>query len=265
VNLIQISPDEKVTAMLVIPKGEKVEGKYFLMATKNGIVKKTPISAYSNIRKTGLIAIKLKDKDELRFIKITTGKDNIVMVTRSGKGILFDEAEIRSMGRSAAGVMGIRLRSQDEVISTANFSSEQALASKYELITVLENGFGKRTLIIKNFPLQKRGGYGVIASRNSEKTGKLIEAIITNDVNQDLIIVSQNGQVIRIPMKAAKGLGRDTQGVRLMRLASTDKVASVSAVKDEEIIEEKPQAAAEESNKPKLEVNFYDGRKETNN
>lgn len=280
VNLIQISPEEKVTAMLVIPKDEKFEDKFFLMATKNGVVKKTPISAYSNIRKTGLIAIKLRDKDELRFIRITSGKDYVVMVTNNGKGILFEEKEIRSMGRSAAGVMGIRLRSNDEVISTSAFSFDQTLAQKFELITVLENGFGKRTLILKNFPLQKRGGYGVIASRNSEKTGKVIEAIITDNVNQDLIIVSKNGQVIRIPMKAAKGLGRDTQGVRLMRLSGKDMVASVSAVStnDDEVVADlanaginsTDQAQSKEqittsNEKEKLEVNYYDGREETKN
>jgi len=274
VNLIQISPEEKVTAMLIIPKGEKIEGKLFLMATKNGVVKRTSVSAYSNIRKTGLIAIKLKDKDELRFIKITSGDDYVVMVTNNGKGILFKEKEIRTMGRSAAGVMGIRLRSEDEVISTSAFSSDPSLGQKYELITVLENGFGKRTLIIKNFPLQKRGGYGVIASRNSEKTGKVIEAIITNDVNQDLILASKCGQVIRIPMKAAKQLGRDTQGVRLMRLTQKDKIASVSAVKTEEevLISEMPSnpenpddKKTEQKSEKKLEINYYDGRKETDN
>jgi DNA gyrase subunit A len=268
VNLIQISPEEKVTAMLIIPKEEKIEGKFFLMATKNGVVKKTEVSAYSNIRKTGLIAIKLREKDELKFIKITSGKDFAVMVTKNGKGILFEEKEIRSMGRSAAGVMGIRLRNQDEVISTSAFNADQNIDKKYELITVLENGFGKRTLILKNFPLQKRGGYGVIASRNSEKTGKVIEAFITSDTNQDLIIASQNGQVIRIPVKSAKLLGRDTQGVRLMRLSTGDKVASVSVVKTDE--EEPMIVVATEStkeNKPEesLEINYYDGREKTDN
>ena len=266
VNLIQISPEEKVTAMLVIAKGQKIDGKYFIMTTKAGVIKKTPVSAYTNIRKTGLIAIKLKDKDELRFIKVTSGNDYIVIVTRIGKGILFEEKEVRSMGRSAAGVIGIRLRNSDEVISTANFSSD---GEKYELITVLENGFGKRTLILKNFPIQKRGGYGVIASRSSERTGKVVEAFITDIIDQDLIMASQNGQVIRIPMKAAKQLGRDTQGVRLMRLSNSDKVASVSAVSEaEEEIEAGKEPSPENENadesKPKqeLEVNYYDERKE---
>ncbi len=267
VNLIQITQEEKVTAMLIIPKDEKIEGKYFLMTTKEGVIKKTPISAYTNIRKTGLIAIKLKDKDELRFIKITSGNDFVVIVTRNGKGILFEEKEVRSMGRSASGVIGIRLRGDDEVISTTNFIKE---GMKFELITVLENGFGKRTLILKNFPIQKRGGYGVIASRSSDRTGKLVEAIITDNVVQDLIIASKNGQVIRIPMKAAKLLGRDTQGVRLMRLSQSDMVASVSIVSEaaEEVEEstgdnnQNNQAAPTETVKGEgLEVNYYDGRK----
>jgi len=259
VNLIQISPDEKVTAMLIIPKKAKTDDKFFMMTTKSGVIKKTPVSAYLNIRKTGLIAIKLRDKDELRFIQVTSGNDYVVIVTKNGKGILFEEKEVRSMGRSAAGVIGIRLREEDRVISTSNFSSE---TSKFELITVLENGFGKRTLILKNFPVQKRGGYGVIASRNSEKTGKVVEAIITDETNKDLIIASRNGQVIRIPMKAAKQLGRDTKGVRLMRLSGKDKVASVSAIATDAVEIDQPESKdIETSEKPKLEINYYDKRK----
>jgi len=272
VNLIQISPEEKVTAMLIIPKGTDIKDKYFLMATKSGIIKKTAIGAYQNIRKTGLIAVKLKDKDELRFIRISSGSDYVVMVSKNGKGVLFEEKEIRPMGRSAAGVIGIRLRGTDELISMSSFSEESNKTTPFELVTVLENGFGKRTAILKNFPIQKRGGYGVIASRNSEKTGKVVEATITENVNQDLIMASENGQMIRIPMKSAKLLGRDTQGVRLMRLGSKDKIASVSVAGEEEIEEENssdlppanPKPAKVETEKTdNLEVNYYDGRKDS--
>jgi DNA gyrase subunit A len=279
VNLIQISPEEKVTAMLIIPKDADIKGKYFLMSTKGGIIKKTAIAAYQNIRKTGLIAVKLKDKDELRFIRISSGSDYIVMVSRNGKGILFEEKEIRPMGRSAAGVIGIRLRGTDELISMSSFSDEANKDTPFELVTVLENGFGKRTSILKNFPIQKRGGYGVIASRNSEKTGKVVEATITEKVNQDLIMASKNGQMIRIPMKSAKLLGRDTQGVRLMRLSNSDKVASASVAGEEEIeetaIAETPASDKETEVKietkietkkestDKLDVNYYDGRKDS--
>lgn len=258
VNQIQISPEESVTAMLVIPKEEKVADKFFLFGTKNGIIKKTKVSAYKNIRKSGLIAVRLKDKDELKFIEMSSGDDFIVMVTRNGKGILFSEEDVRPMGRSASGVIGMKLKDNDEVISMRSFSKQSQSKAAYELVTVLANGYGKRTQIIKKFPMQKRSGYGVIASKSTAKTGKVIEAIITNDINQDLIIASKKGQVIRIPIKSAKLLGRDTQGVRLMKLEDGDEVASVSAVKQEkkEAEEEDKQAI-----KPKIEINYYDKRK----
>jgi DNA gyrase subunit A len=228
VNLIQISPEEMVTAMLIVPKGESVDGKFFTFATELGTIKRTEVSAYMNIRKTGLLAIKLRPKDELKFIKITGGDDLIVMVTKNGQGILFEEKEVRTMGRSAAGVIGMRLKPSDEVISMNAFSKSGEIAKGYELVTILQNGYGKRTEVVKHFPLQKRGGYGVRASKVSDKTGDVIEAVITNNLSSDLILVSKAGQVIRIPMKSAKLLGRDTQGVRLMRLAPKDMVASVT-------------------------------------
>lgn len=230
VNLIQISPEEKVTTMLVIPKKSNLGECFFVMATKKGIIKKTKISAYDNIRKTGLISVKLKQGDELRFVKITNGKHFIVMVSKNGSGIVFKENEARPMGRSASGVIGMRLRSSDEVISVNTFNEDPAESKTYDLITVLENGYGKRTNVVKHFPIQKRGGYGVRASKATDKTGKVIGALITNEIEQDLIIVSNQGQVIRIPLKSAKVLGRDTQGVRLMKINSNDKVASVSNV-----------------------------------
>lgn len=261
VNLIQISPEEIVTAMLIIPKASQTAEDYFCMGTKYGVVKKTKIAAYKNIRKTGLIAVKLRDKDELRFINVTSGNDYVVMVTRNGQGIVFNEADIRSMGRSAAGVMGIRLKPADEVISMHTFSQEESQANRFDLVTILENGFGKRTPIIKHFPTQKRGGYGVRASKTSDKTGKVVEAIITDNPKQDLILVSKTGQIIRIPLKSAKLLGRDTQGVRLMKLGKADKVASVSAIEEKIEVEVVPQISEpKDPGEPKeeLEINYFD-------
>ncbi|OQA53291.1 MAG: DNA gyrase subunit A [candidate division WS2 bacterium ADurb.Bin280] len=246
VNIIQMSPNEIVTAMLIIRKDTLMTDKYFLMGTAKGVVKKTKIDAYQNIRKTGLIAIKLNQNDQLKFIEITSPKDAVVMATRKGQGIVFKEEDVRPMGRSAAGVIGIRLKSEDEVISMGCFDPNSEEGKKNDIVTILENGYGKRTQVVKNYPVQKRGGYGVRASKVSDKTGQVVEAIITNDPNQDLIIVSKMGQIIRIPMKSAKQLGRDTQGVRLMRLAKNDKVASVSPAKKEqeetqpETVEEAP-------------------------
>lgn len=264
VNQIQISPEEKVTTMLITPKDKKIENKYFIMATTRGIIKKTPISAYKNIRKSGLIAIKLRDKDKLSFVDISSGNGYIMMVTKNGKGILFNEKDVRAMGRSASGVIGMKLKESDEIISMRAFSQESERASKFELLTVLENGYGKRTQILKSFPLQKRSGYGVIASKSTSKTGKVVEAIITDNIKKDLIIASQNGQIIRIPMKSAKSLGRDTQGVRLMKLAKNDKVASVGEAPSK--AEEEPKINNQEisslnDKKVKIEVNYYDKRK----
>lgn len=254
VNLIQVSPEENVTTMLVIPKGENIKDKFFLMATQLGYVKKTRVEAYENIRKTGLIAIKLKSNDKLQFVKVTTGGDNVVMVSRNGQGIVFREEEVRPMGRSAAGVIGMRLKSKDEVISANSFKDDTTEANQFEIVTILENGYGKRTKIIKHFPVQKRGGYGVRASKVSSKTGQVVEAIITAKTNIDLILASKSGQVIRISLSAAKELGRDTQGVRLMKMRGKDKVASVSTVaKDEELVEAAPANEPDE----KLEIKYY--------
>lgn len=269
VNQIQISPDEKVTAMLIIPKDENISGKFFLMSTKRGVVKRTAVSAYKNIRKSGLIAIKLRDKDRLKFIQTSTGDDHIIMVTKDGKGILYGEKDVRPMGRSASGVVGMKLKEGDRVISMSVFSKDSEKKARYELITILENGYGKRTEIIKKFPVQRRSGYGVIASKSTQKTGKVVSAIITNDTNKDLIIASKNGQMIRIPMKSAKLLGRDTQGVRLMKLGKNDKVASVGEVftKAEETTKEQVESNADatqkavKQSKAEIEINYYDKRK----
>jgi DNA gyrase subunit A len=265
VNLIQISPEEKVTGMLVVPAKATVADKFFLMATKKGVIKKTAINAYNNIRKTGLIAVNLKKDDELRFIKITSGKDFVAMVTKNGQGIVFNETEVRPMGRSASGVIGMRVKQNDQIISMNTFAEEGA--KNFEIVTVLQNGYGKRTQITKHFPTQKRGGYGVRTSKVSEKTGYVVEALITDDPNQDLIMVSKAGQVIRITLKSAKLLGRDTQGVRLMKLTRNDAVASVSAITKE--AEEEMELAAlapkqEETTtkiktepKDEVEINYY--------
>ncbi len=229
VNVLQITPEEKVTAMIAISKQRSSSEKFFFMATENGAVKKTEIEKYRNIRKTGIKAIGLKDKDTLRFVDTSTGKDHIMLVSQKGQGILFDEKQVRPMGRSASGVRGIKLRPGDKVMSMSVIRTEQA-----DLLTVLENGFGKRTQVFKHFKAQNRGGMGVRASRTSTKTGLVIHALVLEGSEKDLVLVSREGQVIRIKVKAVKRLGRDTQGVTLMRLKSGDKVASVTMVDQSE-------------------------------
>lgn len=251
-NLIQIGQNENVTAILTDTKDSEKEKNFFVIATRNGLIKKTKIDAYKNIRKTGLIAIKLRSDDELRFIRTSSGHDNVIMITRSGQSVLFNEKDVRPMQRGASGVRGIKLRGGDELISLDVIAKDD---DKSELLTVLENGYGKRTNILKNHPLQKRGGSGVKAVKVTNKTGRVVEAGVVKGSESDIIICSRQGQVIRIPMKSVKLLGRDTQGVRLIRLNVKDKAASVIKVeKEEELIADSGGKPEEE--KPELDLNI---------
>ncbi len=230
VNFIQLAPEEKVTTLLT-PSGKSGDlSGYFFMATRKGVVKKTEVAAYANIRKSGLIAIKLNAGDELTYVGVTSGKNKIMLVSRDGQAIYFDETDVRPMGRSAAGVRGIRLREADMLISMDVVSPEHALNS--ELLTVLDNGYGKRTQV-KYFRDQTRGGVGVKAAKITEKTGKLVIAQVITTTVGDLVLVSSQGQIIRIPVNSAKQLNRDTQGVRLMRLGGNDHVASATVIQKE--------------------------------
>jgi DNA gyrase subunit A len=231
VNVLQISPEEKVTAIITLNKKSRKINKYLFMATEKGIVKKTKIDAYLNIRKTGIIAMGLKNEDKLRWVKMTGGHDKIMLVSHHGQGILFEESQARPMGRSASGVRGMKLRINDALIAMDVIRDETS-----DLLTVLENGFGKRTRIKDHFKAQNRGGIGVRASKVSTKTGNVVGAMIISGDDGDLVMVSQEGQMIRIKLKSAKRLGRDTQGVTLMRLKmklkKSDKVASVTLVRE---------------------------------
>lgn len=236
VNVLQIGPDEKVTSMLAFDPKEKTAPRYFIMGTKRGVVKKTEIAAYQNVRKTGIVAVKLNSDDQLRWVKTSTGKDSVIMVSRDGQAIQFPEADIRPMGRSAAGVRGMKLRANDEVIAMDVIPSEPIVVGTKrkrvlgpDLLVVLRNGLGKRSAL-SNFRDQARGGVGIKTAKVTERTGHVVEAIVAYGELGDLIIVSHQGQVIRLPLKSVKRLGRDTQGVTLMRLRQPDRVASVSLV-----------------------------------
>lgn len=236
VNVIQLAPDEKVTSMIAIDPQEPTDNKYYLMTTQNGTIKKTALSAYTNIRKTGIIAISLQKNDNLKFVKITQGDDNILLVSKLGQAIYFNENNVRPMGRSAAGVRGIKLRENDEVISCDVVKPSNE--NQTDLLTVLENGFGKRSTIGKHFHIQNRGGIGIRASKVNTKTGNVVEALITENEKGDLVIISRQGQVIRLSIKSVKRLGRDTMGVTLMRLKGSDKVSSVGIIEDTELATE---------------------------
>jgi len=239
INIIQIASDEKVTSILTVPKGGNGH-KFFVMGTVLGQIKKTEIEKYDNIRKTGIIAMGLKNNDELKWVKTSEGSDIIVEVSEKGQAICYVETDVRPMGRSASGVTGMKLRSSDKVMSmdvvaSSYWPSESGKKSITEpdMLVVLENGFGKRTMI-RHFHIQKRGGMGIRAANCTPKTGNVIGMHIVYSDKGDVVLASRKGQFIRMELKNIKRLGRDTQGVTLMRLREGDKVASVALILPDE-------------------------------
>lgn len=233
VNLLNLEKGEQVTSVLDVSKRND---KYLFMATKKGIVKKTEREQFKNIRTSGLIAINLKDNDSLDWVKQTSGEDQIMLVTQNGQSIRFSEKDVRAMGRTATGVIGIRLKGDDKVVEMNTVRDESA-----ELLTISENGFGKTTKL-SEYRAQNRSGSGIKAAKVSPKTGKIVDAkIIHKDDTTDLIIASKNGVVIRIKAKTVPSLGRSTQGVYIMRLKKGDKVSSMSII-TQKTEEEKPES-----------------------
>ena len=225
VNLLQLQQEEKITAIIKHEKGSKDTG-YLFMATKNGTVKKTPLEDYANIRTNGLIAIKLDDGDELRWIKKTNGENDVIISTSAGQAIRFNEKDARPMGRSARGVRGVRLRPNDCVVGMDIVTSDGQT-----LLVISEKGFGKRTKAA-NFPTHKRGGVGIKAAVVTAKTGPIISVQTIDPGMTDAILVSQNGQTIRLSLKDIKLLGRTTQGVTIMRLDGNDAVSSIGLMEE---------------------------------
>lgn len=230
VNLLQLQPEEKITAIIKHEKGSKDTG-YLFMATKNGTVKKTPLEDYANIRTNGLIAIKLDDGDELRWIKKTNGENDVIISTSAGQAIRFNEKDARPMGRSARGVRGVRLRPNDCVVGMDVVTSDGQT-----LLVISEKGFGKRTKAA-NFPTHKRGGVGIKAAVVTAKTGPIISVQTIDPAMTDAILVSQNGQTIRLSLKDIKLLGRTTQGVTIMRLDGNDAVSSIGLMEERSLSE----------------------------
>ncbi|MBI3626478.1 DNA gyrase subunit A, partial [Candidatus Uhrbacteria bacterium] len=228
VNFLQLAPEEQVTAVLAAgTKATNKEFKYLFMVTRQGVIKKVDITAFESVRRSGLIAVKLRGDDELSWVKPSRGNDNVLLVTAHGQSIMFKETDVRAMGRNAAGVRGIRLKKDDTVVGMDVIAKGDASA---QVTVVMENGYGKRTPI-KAYRLQGRGGSGVKTAKTTPKTGKIINAYVAANMESDLIVVSKHGQVIRLPVKQISVLGRATQGVRLMRFKEEgDKVASVTLV-----------------------------------
>ena len=222
VNLLSLDPGEKISA--VIPIQNFAEGKYLLMATKNGLIKKTALTEYNSSRTTGLQGITLKDDDELITVRLTDGEDNVVLVTREGMCITFDEKDVRPIGRVAQGVIGIRLSDEDEVIGM-----ESVIAGgKATLLAITENGFGKRTEL-DEYRVQIRGGKGVITYKITPKTGKLVGVKIATE-DDDVMLITDTGTIIRLQVKDISVLGRSTQGVTLMRTSDGGKVVSIETL-----------------------------------
>lgn len=203
------------------------------MATKQGFIKKTEFADFLNVRRNGLIAIKLRDGDSLQWVKQVSQKDEVVMVTESGKSIRFPAEDVRPMGRSAQGVIGIRIKADDNLVE---MDVVQDLTAR--LLVVMENGLGKSSEI-KDYRQQHRGGTGVLTAKVTAKTGKVIGAIVLTDTtNNDLILLSKEGQAIRLNVKKIPTLGRATQGVYIMRMNDDDKVVSMSVVPSEQEIDD---------------------------
>ena len=225
VNLLSLDAGEKVSA--IIPIQNFAEGKYLLFATKNGIIKKTSLAEYNSARKTGLLSITLKEDDELIDVRLTDGEDNVVLVTKGGMSITFDEKDVRPMGRVSQGVIGIRLSKDDEVIGMESIIT----GANATLLAITENGFGKRTEL-DEYRVQTRGGKGVITYKVTPKTGNIVGIRIVEEAD-DVILITDTGTIIRLNVAGISVLGRSTQGVTLMR-TNEGRVVSIEKITEKE-------------------------------
>lgn len=226
VNLLQLQPEEKITSIIRHEK-DASDGGYLFMTTIKGTVKKTPLKDYANIRTNGLIAIKLDDGDELRWIKKTTGENDVIISTSAGQAVRFNEKDARPMGRSARGVRGARLRPNDWVVGMDIVTSPDQV-----LLVISEKGFGKKTKA-ENFPSHKRGGVGIKAAVVTAKTGPIISVQTIEPDMKEALLISKNGQTIRLGLDDIKLLGRTTQGVTIMRLGDGDSVSSIGLMPEQ--------------------------------
>ena len=239
INILQLQPDEKITAM--IPIKDFKEGDYLFMATKKGLVKKTPILDYANVRKTGLAAITLREDDELIEVKITDDERDVILVTQYGQCIRFHESDVRSTGRTSMGVRGMNLSDRDEVVAM------QLDAQGEELLIVSEKGMGKRTRM-EEFTAQNRGGKGVKCYKITEKTGNVVGAKAVGP-DDEIMIINTDGIVIRMECAGISVLGRITSGVKLINLKEHEEVASIAKVRRASgELEENAEETAEEAN-----------------
>ena len=235
VNFLNVSPTDRITAVVPIAKAKKDSakggsasgGKYLFMTTMKGVIKKVDLEEFSQIRRNGMIALKLKSGDELMWVEATSGSDEIIITTSDGSAVRFKEKDVRPMGRGASGVIGMRLDAGAKVVG-ANVI--QLPITNYQLLVVMANGYGKRTKLTE-YKVQKRGGKGIMTAKITPKTGNLVSAHVVEDAdNEEIIAVSRKGIVIRTTLNTISVLGRSTQGVRVMKLEPSDALASVVVV-----------------------------------
>ncbi|PIQ67872.1 DNA gyrase subunit A [Candidatus Uhrbacteria bacterium CG_4_10_14_0_2_um_filter_41_7] len=231
VNFLELSPGESITA--TISSNELNTKQYIVMATRSGTIKKTEIKDFENVRRSGLIAIKLKSGDALEWVRASSEGDDVMLATANGMAIRFNQGDIRQMGRVSAGVRGIKMKGDDQLIGMALLTPKQ-IADGRQFMVISENGYGKRTNV-KEYKAQKRGGTGIKTGKITAKTGKLVSArIVKQRSSRDLLVISQAGQVIRMGVNSVSSLGRATQGVRVMRFKKAgDSVSSVAFVRTE--------------------------------
>jgi DNA gyrase subunit A len=221
-NLIDIGSNERITSVFVRPETES-EAHYMLMVTKNGYIKKTALAEYANVRRNGLIAINLQEGDELDWVTPTSGKDEVVIATEMGKAIRFSESEVRAMGRDTQGVIGIKLGKGDAVAGMAT------VVEGGDLLVITQRGYGKRTPL-SDYPMHHRAGQGVFTLKVTDKVGKLAAVRIAADPEEEVLLISASGMVLRTPVGAISRIGRQTQGVIVMRLAPDDQVVAIAPV-----------------------------------
>jgi DNA gyrase subunit A len=229
VNFLQLAPNEKVSSAMTASELE--DAKYLVMVTKNGVIKKTEISEFKEVRRSGLIAIKIRPEDNLEWVKPSTGADDIMLVTAQGQSIRFTEKDVRAMGRSAAGVTGMRLKGKDAIVGMDVVDGKAIDKGAFDLLVVLAHGYGKRTNL-KEYKTQGRAGSGIKTAEVTAKTGSIVSAMLINAKDErDLIVISEKGQTIRFSSATVPQLGRQTQGVRVMRFKEEkDSVSSVTLV-----------------------------------
>lgn len=229
-NFLEIPTNEQISAILTYATDQEsfdLEKHYFVMATEQGVIKKTPIAEFQNVRRTGIVALTLQDKDVLRWVKISSGQDEVIVVTKKGQSIRFKEKDVRAMGRTAAGVKAIELRKGDAVagLDVIEMANKEMLA-KARILTIMSHGYGKQTPI-KEYKIQRRGGSGVKTAKVTDKTGQVIAALIVDENVEEVIAFSVHGQALRTKLSDIRVAGRDTQGVKIMNLEKNDSLVGL--------------------------------------